>query len=57
MKRPTPADVDRLRMEHEAMASTLCEAENHVPEDVMKHLRRHYAAEITAAREYAEAAA
>ena len=54
MKRPVPDDVDRLKLEHEAMASTLCEAENHVDQQTMKQLRRYYADYIVTSREHAE---
>ena len=51
----TDEQVTTLVNSAEAMMSTLVEAENHVPESTMKLLRRHYASEVTAAREYAEA--
>lgn len=45
------AELDRLKMEHEAMASTLSEVENFVPQSTMGHFRRHYMDCILAARE------
>jgi hypothetical protein len=44
-------EAERLKLEHEAMASTLAEAENYVPEETMKTLRRHFAMTMLAALE------
>jgi hypothetical protein len=46
-------DLDAIAEEHEAMSSTLIEAENHVPEATMKLLRRYYADLIRSSREHA----
>jgi hypothetical protein len=51
MRRP-PDDVVQLRMEHEAMASTLAAVEEHVSPEVMTSLRQHYMTSIMAAKGY-----
>lgn len=45
------AELDRLKLEHEAMASTLAEVENFVPPSTMAHFRRHYMDCLLASRE------
>jgi hypothetical protein len=43
--------IERLKMEHEAMSSTLAEVENFVPQSTMSHFRRHYMNCVLASRD------